>query len=123
MAYWNDPFFTDPWTEMRRLQKDMNTMFSNYFNVAPTQARLEGPQNPSTGKEVAAPLDGPILANWSPKVDISENDKTLNVHAELPGVKKEDIKLEVHNNVLTISGERKYEKKEDTEKYHRFERS
>lgn len=109
---------------MRRLQKDMNTMFSNYFNAAPqTQARLEGPQHSTTGKEVATPLDGPVLANWSPKVDISENDKALNVHAELPGIKKEDIKLEVHNNTLTISGERKHEKKEDTEKYHRFERS
>lgn len=52
------------------------------------------------------------VANWSPVVDISEDDKEYAIKAELPDVKKEDIKLNVHDDVLTITGERKYEKEE-----------
>ena len=61
------------------------------------------------------------LADWSPAVDISEKDKEYLVKAQLPGVKKEDVKVELLNGVLTLSGERKYEKEEKTEKTHRIE--
>ncbi|MEQ1795223.1 MAG: Hsp20/alpha crystallin family protein [Nitrospira sp.] len=63
------------------------------------------------------------VANWSPVVDISEDDKEYAIKAELPDVKKEDIKLNVHDDVLTITGERKYEKEEKGKKYHRVERA
>jgi HSP20 family protein len=63
------------------------------------------------------------LAEWSPSVDISEDDKEYVVKAELPDVKKEDVKVNVENGVLTISGERKFEKEEKNRKYHRIERS
>lgn len=63
------------------------------------------------------------MANWSPVVDISEDDKEYAIKAELPDVKKEDIKLNVHDDVLTITGERKYEKEEKGKKYHRVERA
>ena len=56
-------------------------------------------------------------------VDISEDDKEYTIKAELPDVKKEDIKLNVHDDVLTITGERKYEKEEKGKKYHRVERA
>ncbi|MEQ1438557.1 Hsp20/alpha crystallin family protein [Fontimonas sp. SYSU GA230001] len=67
--------------------------------------------------------NGGELANWSPAVDISETDKEYLVKGELPGVKKEDVSIEVHNGVLTLSGERKYEKEDKGEKYHRVERA
>lgn len=67
-------------------------------------------------REMASPL-----ADWSPAVDISEKDKEYLVKAQLPGVKKEDVKVELLNGVLTLSGERRYEKEEKTEKTHRVE--
>ena len=63
------------------------------------------------------------LSDWSPCVDIGETDKEFVVRAELPEVKKEDIKVHVEDGTLCISGERKVEKEEDTMKYHRLERA
>lgn len=63
------------------------------------------------------------LANWSPAVDISETDKEFLVKGELPGVKREDVTVELHNGVLTLSGERRYEKEDKDEKHHRIERA
>ena len=65
------------------------------------------------------------LKDWSPKADISEAKDSWTVHADLPGVKKEDMKVEVHKGVLEISGTRSSEVKEDdeTKKTHRVERS
>ena len=63
------------------------------------------------------------VAEWSPLVDITEDEKEYIVKAEIPEMKKEDIKLNVHDDVLTITGERKCEKEEKGKKYHRVERS
>jgi HSP20 family protein len=63
------------------------------------------------------------LAEWSPSVDIAENDKEFIVKAELPDVKKEDIKVNVEDGTLSISGERKVEKEEKDLKFHRIERA
>ena len=63
------------------------------------------------------------VAEWSPLVDITEDDKEYLIKADLPDVKKEDIKLTVQDEVMTISGERKYEKEEKGKKYHRVERA
>jgi HSP20 family protein len=60
---------------------------------------------------------------WSPDVDISETENQYEVNAEIPGLKKEDIKLSVEDNVLTLSGERKVEKETDKKNYHRVERA
>jgi HSP20 family protein len=60
---------------------------------------------------------------WKPNVDVKETDKCIHVHAELPGVKKEDISIDVSEGCLTLSGEKKECKKEDSERYHRVERS
>lgn len=62
------------------------------------------------------------LAEWSPLVDITEEDKEYLIKAELPEIKKEEIKVTVENGVLVISGERKLEK-EKGRKYHRVERA
>lgn len=63
------------------------------------------------------------VTQWSPLVDITEDDKEYLVKAELPDIKKEDVKVNVENGQLTISGERKFEKEEKDKKYHRIERS
>ena len=63
------------------------------------------------------------LADWAPLADITEDDKEYIIKAELPDVKKEDVKVAVENGVLTISGERKFEKEEKKKKYHRVERA
>lgn len=56
-----------------------------------------------------------------PSVDISETPQQYNIRAEIPGMKKEDIKISVNKNVLTLSGEKKEEKKMEGEKFHRSE--
>jgi len=63
------------------------------------------------------------LMEWAPLVDITEDDKEYLIKADLPEVKKEDVKISVHEGVLAISGERKYEKEEKGKKYHRVERA
>lgn len=63
-----------------------------------------------------------FLAAFSPAVDIEERDKDYLITAELPGIKKEDIKMNIKDNLLTISGEKKQEKKTDKNNYHRTER-
>jgi HSP20 family protein len=64
-----------------------------------------------------------VTRAWAPRVDILENDATYQVTAELPGVKKEDVEITVENNVLTLKGERKFEKDVNKEQYHRIERA
>ena len=59
--------------------------------------------------------------NFVPSVDISETEKQFMVSVELPGVKKEDIKVDIEKSHLTISGERKLNKEEEGKNFHRVE--
>lgn len=61
-------------------------------------------------------------ANWAPKVDIVTKDNKLVTRIDLPGMKKEDVNVEVAEGVLTLSGERKKEFKEEKDNYFREER-
>ena len=63
------------------------------------------------------------VPEWSPLVDISEDDREYVIKAELPEVKKEDVKVTAEAGMLTIMGERKFEYAEHGKKYHRVERS
>jgi len=63
------------------------------------------------------------VAEWAPLVDISEDDHEYLIKAELPEVKKEDVKVTAEDGTLTIMGERKFEKEEKNKKYHRVERA
>jgi len=63
------------------------------------------------------------LTTWAPAVDIFENEHELIVKADLPDVKPEELDIRVENNILTIRGERKFEKKVDEKNYLRVERS
>jgi HSP20 family protein len=60
---------------------------------------------------------------WRPSLDLSESENEYKVLADLPGLSKEDIKISLRDNVLTISGERKYEKKDDSKDYFSMERA
>ncbi len=60
---------------------------------------------------------------WAPAIEVREQGNNLLVHADLPGINKEDIKVEVTGEGLTISGERKHERKEEREGYYHSERS
>ena len=75
-------------------------------------------------------MDNETSVSWSPRIDVSENDNKFEVSAELPGMERDDIKIEVQNNILTISGEKnsqREEEKDDTylceRAYGRFSRS
>jgi HSP20 family protein len=60
---------------------------------------------------------------WRPAVDVEEKDGKYMVRADLPGLKKKDIHVELHDGYLTIRGERKAEHKEDKRDYYRYERT
>ena len=62
------------------------------------------------------------IAAWSPSCDIYETETEIVVKAEIPGVKKEDVKLSMQDNCLTLSGERKFEEETKKENYVRVER-
>lgn len=65
--------------------------------------------------------NGGAKLEWSPSADISETEKEYLVRAELPAVKKEDVKVTVDDGMITIQGERKQRKEEKNEKFHRVE--
>jgi len=67
--------------------------------------------------------EGTTSFDWAPRVDVSETSDAIKVYAELPGLTKDSIKLEIKDNVLYIRGERKFEEKEDKGDYKRIERS
>ena len=79
------------------------------------------------GRSPAQRTDGQeelmAVAEWAPLVDISEDDKEYLIKAELPEVKKENVKVTAEEGTLTITGERKFEKEEKGKKYHRVERA
>jgi HSP20 family protein len=64
-----------------------------------------------------------IVADWSPEVDISEDDHGYLLKADLPEMKKEDVRVTVEDGILCVSGERKSVKEDQKKKFHRIERS
>ncbi len=86
------------------------------------QNRILGAFNPASARRGNG-QESLALPEWMPVVDIAEDDKGYVITAELPEVKKEDVKVTVENGVLTITGERKFEKEETNKKWHRVERS
>ena len=77
----------------------------------------------ATGRSMANSETGLGFTEWSPSVDIEENDDTFMIRADLPGVSKDDIEVRLDNGVLCISGEKKVEKETGKgTKVHRTER-
>jgi HSP20 family protein len=94
----------DPFRDLNTLQDRMNRLFDD----AGRGWRNDEPAATTT---------------WSPAVDIYETEGEIVVKAELPGMDRKDIALHLENNVLTIRGERKFEKETKEDNYHRIERS
>jgi HSP20 family protein len=94
----------DPFRDLRSLQEEVNRLFSTNLT------RGFGEEGIGRGA-------------WNPSVDIYENKDQIILEAELPGMNRGDFDLTVENNVITLRGERNFEKKDDTDNYHRVERS
>ena len=94
----------DPFRDLRTLQEEVNRLFSHNLG-------------PSFGEE------GIARGAWNPNVDIYENKDQIVLEAELPGMNREDFDLTIENSVITLRGERHFEKKHETDNYHRVERS
>ena len=67
--------------------------------------------------------NGDSLMDWAPAVDITETDAEYLLKADLPAVKKEDVKVEILDGTISVQGERKQEKEEKGQKFHRIERA
>jgi HSP20 family protein len=63
------------------------------------------------------------VADWSPEVDISQDDHEYLLKADLPEMKKDDVRVTVEDGILSVSGERKCQKEDQKKKFHRIERS
>jgi HSP20 family protein len=93
----------NPFGDMNLLQNQMNRLFDSAIQGWP------GESNGTT--------------SWVPAADIYESDEDLVVNVDLPGIDPKAVEVRVENNVLTIRGERQFDQKQNTENYHRVERS
>lgn len=98
----------EPW---RDLQRQMNRMFEDFFNRSALQ-RADWSAPTWSGRK-----------SFSPQIDVSEDDETLKIQAELPGLDKDDIELEADENSVTIQGEKSHEEEREEEGFYRNERS
>jgi HSP20 family protein len=94
----------NPFREMEDLQDRLSSLLRHPFRGLDTEEHM-------------------TASEWAPQVDITEDDKEYLIKADLPEMRKDDIKVTVENGVLSIRGERKLEKEEKGKKYHRVERS
>lgn len=100
-------FGAQPFMLMQRMAEDMDRLFGQ-FGLG------------RTGFTRSPAFEQPL---WSPQVELFERGNNLVVRADLPGVKKEDLNIEVQDDMLTISGERRSEEEENREGFYRSERS
>jgi HSP20 family protein len=90
---------------LQSFQDEMNRMFNQFFRGGTTEERSWGQYT------------------WTPPVDIYETDNALIFQADLPGVAKDAVSIEVHNNTLILRGERQHDPAVKEEYYHRVERA
>ncbi len=95
----------DPFRELEEMRKRMASLWDRPLEL------------------LEAPSERLELAEWRPLADITEDDKEYLVKIEIPGMKRDEVKVSMESGVLTISGERKLEKEEKSKKYHRVERA
>jgi HSP20 family protein len=98
----------DPFEDLTRLQREVNRLFED---------NARAPARNGGGAEHAA------VRSWAPAVDIFEDNNEIVVKADLPGVKQDDIDIEMTGETLTIKGERKFEDTQRKDNYVRVERS
>ena len=97
------PWSVDFASDFSQLHREMNRMLDTFFRGGVAD-------------------DGSFGNFWSPAVDIREREDAYLVEVELPGLTKDDVKITMENNILTIQGEKKHEKEEKRGDYHRTER-
>ena len=97
----------NPLREMDEAQNRLNQILSGSF-----------PNRMGSGE-----IHSMAVADWSPEVDISEDDQGYLLKADLPEMKKDDVRVTVEEGILSVSGERKSEKEDQKKKFHRIERS
>lgn len=94
----------NPSRELLGIADEMNRLVNNVFGDETRETSL-------------------FKGTWSPAVDIAEDDNNFYLHIELPGMKREDVKVRYEEGLLTITGEKKSEKEEKKVNFHRVERS
>ena len=99
------------------LPRRLSTEFDPFGNFTRMQNQLNRLLTSMT------PSEEESLTGWSPQVDIYEDEKGIQVRADIPGIDPKDVKVNIENGILTVSGERSTEKEEKKENYHRMERS
>ncbi len=99
----------EPFRDLMTVQERMNRIFDDAFRGAAGRGQQED--------------DWALGGTWAPPVDIYEQDGNLVLKAELPGIDPKDVDVRVENNVLTLTGERKFENEVKREQYHRVERA
>lgn len=102
--------YPDLWSNFRR---EMDSVFENFFGNEPLGAWAQ-PHFPRL-----IPTNGEMLA---PSIDLKETSKDISVMAELPGLSEDDVDVAIADGMLTLSGEKKYEKSEEKGDYHIMER-
>ena len=96
----------EPVRELNTIQNEMNRLFNTFFDAP------------------GAPGNGPAATRrWIPAMDLAETNDDFVLRVDLPGLSEEDVNIELEDNVLTISGQRKAEHEERKEGYHRVERA
>jgi len=100
---------TARWDPIREME-DFTERFGRLFGRMPARRDANGGE-------------GMTVADWAPRVDITEDDKEYLIKAEIPEVDKKDVKVTAEDGILTIRGERRQEKQESNKRFHRVERS
>jgi HSP20 family protein len=95
----------DPFRELEEVSTRLNRFFSQ-----PSGRRL-------------IEDEGSLLAEWAPAIDVQETDAEYLIKADLPEVKKEDVRVELQDGIICLQGERKQEKEEKGKRFHRIERA
>jgi HSP20 family protein len=97
----------EPVRELNTIQSEMNRLFNTFFEAST-------PGNGGTGS---------AMRRWIPAMDLVESQNDFVLRADLPGLSEKDVNIELEDNVLTISGQRKAEHEERKEGYYRVERA
>jgi HSP20 family protein len=125
----------NPFRELMRMQRRLDNLmdqtfadfpipgFGNVGNLPMIGQGTTGTRGRGRGQGAGQLTIARPLADWHPVCDVKENDKELTVHAELPGVEKDKVKLDINQNILTISGERNVVGRKENDRYHATERT